>query len=55
MTGLPRELIANHLDVDLLAEVIPNSTHKIFIDPWLELAHPSCKVSFYISTLSMIL
>lgn len=45
MTGLPREFIANHLNIDLFAHVVPHRTDKIFVNPWLELAHPGCIIS----------
>ena len=45
MSDLPREFIADHLDVDLLAHVIPDGAHKVLINPWLELAHPAEYVS----------
>lgn len=38
--GLPGELVANHLDIDLLAETKPDTTNKIFVNPWLEFTHP---------------
>lgn len=37
----PRELVANHLDVDLLTHTKPDAPHEVFIDPWFELAHPA--------------
>ena len=33
--SVPREFIPNHLNIDLLAHVVPNGTHKILIDPGL--------------------
>ena len=38
--NLPRELITNHLDVDSFVHVIPQVADKVFINPWLEFAHP---------------
>ena len=38
--GSPRELITNHLDVDLVAHANPEGAHKVFVDPWLKLTHP---------------
>jgi hypothetical protein len=38
---LPREFVADHLDVDLLAHVVPNVAHEVFVDPGLKLAHPA--------------
>lgn len=40
MTGLPGELVTDHLHVDLLAHVVPNCPHEILVDPGLKLAHP---------------
>lgn len=39
---LPRELVADHLDVDGLAHVIPDAADKVLVDPGLELTHPEC-------------
>lgn len=42
---LPRELVADHLDVDGLAHVVPDAAHKVLVDPGLELTHPaSCQL-----------
>lgn len=45
MTGLPGELVADHLHIDLLAHVVPYCTHEILVDPWFKLAHPVSDVS----------
>jgi len=37
----PGELVADHLDVDVLTHVVPNAAHKVLVDPRLELAHPA--------------
>jgi hypothetical protein len=39
--GLPRELVTYHLDIHLLAHLEPEVSHEVFINPWLELTHPS--------------
>jgi hypothetical protein len=41
---VPSELVADHLDIDLLAHAEPEASDEVFIDPRLELAHPD-KVS----------
>ena len=40
---LPRELVADHLDVDGLAHVVPNAAHEVLVDPRLELTHPASR------------
>jgi hypothetical protein len=37
---LPREFVANHLDVDLVSHAEPHAAHEVLIDPWLKLTHP---------------
>ena len=37
---LPRKFVADHLDVNLLAHIVPDRAHEIFVDPWLEFTHP---------------
>ena len=41
MGDIPRELVANHLHVDVLAHIVPNATDKVLVDPRFEFAHPS--------------
>jgi hypothetical protein len=38
---LPGELVADHLDVDSLAHVVPDAAHEVLVDPGLELTHPA--------------
>jgi hypothetical protein len=40
---LPRELIADHLDIDLLAHLEPEVANEIFINPWFEFTHPETR------------
>ena len=54
MIDLPREFIANHLHIDLLPHVVPNSAHEIFVNPGLKLAHP-IHVSAYETQQAMLL
>lgn len=42
---LPRELVADHLDVDLLAHLEPEIADEVFVDPRLKLTHPDKNVS----------
>lgn len=42
---LPRELVADHLDIDLLAHLEPQVADEVLIDPGLKLTHPECGVS----------
>lgn len=37
---LPRELVADHLDVDLLTHLEPQVADEVLIDPGLKLTHP---------------
>lgn len=37
---LPRELVANHLDVDLLTHLEPEVADEVLVNPGLELTHP---------------
>lgn len=37
---LPRELVTDHLDVDLLTHLEPKVADEVLIDPGLELTHP---------------
>ena len=39
-TGLPRKFVTDHLHIDLLAHVVPYSSHEVLVDPGLKLAHP---------------
>lgn len=40
---LPRELVPDHLDVDLLTHLEPQVTDEILINPRLEFTHPVWK------------
>lgn len=40
VAGVARKLVADHLDVNLLAHTEPHTAHEVLIDPWLELTHP---------------
>ena len=40
MTVLPRELVTDHLDVDLLTHLEPKVADEVLINPGLELTHP---------------
>jgi hypothetical protein len=40
LSCLPRELVADHLDVDGLTHVVPDASDEVLVDPRLELAHP---------------
>lgn len=37
---LPRESIADHLDVDLEAHAVPELTNEVLINPRFQFAHP---------------
>lgn len=37
---LPRELVTDHLDVDLLTHLEPKVADEVLVDPGLELTHP---------------
>lgn len=37
---LPGEFVADHLDIDGLAHVVPDAAHEVLVDPGLELTHP---------------
>lgn len=37
---LPRELVPNHLDIDLLTHLEPEVANEVLIDPGFELTHP---------------
>lgn len=41
--NVPRELVADHLDIDGLAHVVPNTAHKVLVDPRFKLAHPALR------------
>ena len=41
MQCLPRELVPNHLDVDLFAHVVPNAAHEVLVNPRFKLTHPA--------------
>ena len=43
--NLPRKLVADHLDTDLLAHLEPKVAHEVLVDPGLKLTHPSSNVS----------
>ncbi len=38
---VPRKLVTNHLDADLLSHAEPDALHEVLVHPWLELAHPT--------------
>ena len=38
---VPRELVADHLDADLLAHLEPKISNEVLVDPRLKLAHPT--------------
>jgi len=38
---LPRKLVADHLDVDLIAHAEPDSAHEVLVNPRLKLTHPA--------------
>lgn len=38
---VPGELVANHLDVDLLAHAEPEAADEALVNPRLELTHPA--------------
>lgn len=40
---LPRELVTNHLDVDLLTHLEPEVTDEVLVNPRLKLTHPISK------------
>ena len=46
MTGLPGELVTDHLHIDLLAHVVPDCPHEVLVDPGLKLAHPASLSAF---------
>jgi len=37
---LPRELVTDHLDVDLLTHLEPEVTDEVLVNPRLKLTHP---------------
>lgn len=39
----PRELITNHLDIDLLTHLEPKVADKVLVNPRLKLAHPTAR------------
>jgi hypothetical protein len=41
----PREFIANHLDVDLVAHAKPDASDKVLVNPRLKLTHPAICLS----------
>ena len=45
VAGVARELVADHLDVDLLAHAEPDTADKVLVNPWLKLTHPKINVS----------
>lgn len=42
---LPRELVADHLDVDLLTHLEPQVADEVLVNPGLKLTHPVVKIS----------
>ena len=38
---LPRELVADHFDADLLTHLKPEVADKVLVDPGLKLTHPT--------------
>jgi len=52
---LPGELVADHLDVDSLAHVVPDAAHKVLIDPRLELTHPTGLLERQLATKILLL
>ena len=46
MTGLPGELVTDHLHIDLLTHVVPNGPHEVLVNPGLKLAHPVLQSAF---------
>lgn len=42
---LPRELVADHLDVDLLTHLEPQVADEVLVNPGLKLTHPVVKMS----------
>ena len=42
---LPRELVTDHLDVDLLTHLEPQVADEVLINPGLELTHPVAEKS----------
>ena len=40
MVVSPVELIADHLDIDLLTETVPDTSDEVLINPWLKFTHP---------------
>lgn len=46
---LPRELVADHLDVDLLTHLEPQVADEVLVNPGLKLTHPVAKISDWIS------
>lgn len=46
---LPRELVADHLDVDLLTHLEPQVADEVLINPRLKLAHPVMESQYLVS------
>lgn len=40
--SLPRELVANHLHVNLVTHAKPHTPNEVLIDPRFEFTHPMC-------------
>ena len=38
---LPRKLVADHLDINLITHAEPDGAHEVLVNPWLKLAHPA--------------
>lgn len=47
----PREFIADHLDVDALADLEPDVADEVLVNPGLEFTHPRGHMCQYYSTL----
>lgn len=47
---LPRELVTDHLHVDLLAHLEPQVTDEVLVNPGLEFTHPKSDISIIPST-----
>lgn len=45
VSNLPRELVADHLDIDGLSHAEPDGTDEVLVNPWLQFAHPGEIVS----------
>jgi hypothetical protein len=49
--SLPRKLVTDHLDADLLTHLEPKVTDEVLVDPRLQFAHPEKCVSHYFTFL----